>query len=73
MTKQKQLRPFGIEHLTEVSDKSAREVNGGAVAIGVPPMIPAPLPHHPLHHRGPVFHTNYISIPSHAFPRGDHG
>ncbi len=60
--------PFGIEHLVDVPDAEAERVNGGFFARGPGWRIPIRFPG-----GGPVLHTNYISVPSKAFPTGDHG
>jgi hypothetical protein len=59
---EKSLKPFGIEHLVEVPVDEAKKVNGG---MRTRHYGPQPKP--------PIFHTNYISLPSGAFPSGDHG
>jgi hypothetical protein len=64
----KSLKPFGIEHLVEVPDAEAQRVNGGRRGRN-----PAPTPPPVVNPGGPIFHTNYISLPSGAHPTGDHG
>ncbi|HZU98914.1 MAG TPA: hypothetical protein VFF73_19560 [Planctomycetota bacterium] len=69
MKNKKAPKPFGLEHLVDVPDAEAERVNGGFFVRG--PIGRPPLPiRHP---RGPILHTNYISVPSTAFPTGDHG
>jgi len=61
----KQLKPFGIEHLTQVNDGAAQKVNGGLGASAGTPPLKSTTP--------PIVHTNYISRPATVFPAGDHG
>jgi hypothetical protein len=51
-------RPFAIEFLEEIPAKELEKINGGK-----------------KHHKkpGPVFVTQFVSMPQPAFPNGDHG
>jgi hypothetical protein len=69
MAKNANKTPFGLQFLAEIPAEETRKINGG--------MRTRHYGHKPpgggVNPGGPIFTTQFVSMPSTAFPQGDHG